>query len=99
MEMEHDIENMTMNEYLEYEAAKERQVWDDVRSRRSPTNYNEADVDSFHRNKSKTFSYPYSHNLTPPHPCFLHVQSYPKNYFVSIHESKDVDIENMTIAE
>ncbi|GKA82217.1 hypothetical protein Tco_0788965, partial [Tanacetum coccineum] len=51
MEMEPDIENMTMNEYLEYEAAKERQLWDDVRSRRSPTNYNEADVDSFHRNK------------------------------------------------
>ncbi|GJT01413.1 hypothetical protein Tco_0822582 [Tanacetum coccineum] len=51
MEMEPDIQNMTMNEYLEYEAAKERQVWDDVRSRRSPTNYNEADVDSFYRNK------------------------------------------------
>ncbi|GJX45846.1 hypothetical protein Tco_0262522 [Tanacetum coccineum] len=49
--MEPDIENMTMNEYLEYEAAKERQLWDDVRSRRSPTNYDESDVDSFHRNK------------------------------------------------
>ncbi|GJW80090.1 hypothetical protein Tco_0144065 [Tanacetum coccineum] len=71
MEMEPDIENMTMSEYLKYEAAKERRLWDDVRSRRSPTNYNEADVDSFHRNKSKTFSYLYSHNLTPPHPCFL----------------------------
>ncbi|GJX97567.1 hypothetical protein Tco_0353365 [Tanacetum coccineum] len=97
--MEPDIENMTMNEYLEYEAAKERQLWDDVRSRRSPTNYNEADVDSFHRNKSKTFSYPYSHNLTPPHPCFLPAQPYSKNYLVSTNESNDVDIENMTIAE
>ncbi|GJU67670.1 hypothetical protein Tco_1253929 [Tanacetum coccineum] len=97
--MEPDIENMTMNEYLEYEAAKERQLWDDVRSRRSPTNYNETDVDSFHRNKSKTFSYPYSHNLTPPHPCFLPVQPYYKNYLVSTNESNDVDIENMTIAE
>ncbi|GKA10998.1 hypothetical protein Tco_0690431 [Tanacetum coccineum] len=29
MEMEPDIENMTMNEYLEYEAMKERQLWDD----------------------------------------------------------------------
>ncbi|GJU20319.1 hypothetical protein Tco_1153661 [Tanacetum coccineum] len=29
MEMEPDIENMTMNEYLEYEAAKERRLWDD----------------------------------------------------------------------
>ncbi|GJV54957.1 hypothetical protein Tco_1455962 [Tanacetum coccineum] len=52
MEMEPDIENMTISEYLEYEAAKERRLWDDVRSRRSPTNYNEADVDSFHRNKN-----------------------------------------------
>ncbi|GJW30816.1 hypothetical protein Tco_0047691 [Tanacetum coccineum] len=97
-EMEPDIENKTMNEYLEYEAAKERQLWDDVRSRRSPTNYNEADVNSFHRNK-KTFSYPYSHNLTPPHPCFPPVQPYPKNYLVSTNESNDVDIENMTISE
>ncbi|GKB34548.1 hypothetical protein Tco_0879490 [Tanacetum coccineum] len=30
--MEPDIENMTLSEYLEYEAAKERQLWDDVRS-------------------------------------------------------------------
>ncbi|GJV86428.1 hypothetical protein Tco_1530366, partial [Tanacetum coccineum] len=88
-----DIENMTMNEYLEYEATKERQLWDDVRSRRSPTNYNEADVDSFHRNKSKTFSYPYSHNLAPSHPCFLPVQPYLKNYLVSTNEGNDVDIE------
>ncbi|GKC43448.1 hypothetical protein Tco_1061170 [Tanacetum coccineum] len=99
MEPDMDTENMTISEYLEYEAAKERRLWDDVRSRRSPTNYNEADVDSFHRNKSKTFSYPYSHNLTPPHPCFLPVQPYPKNYLVSTNESNDVDIENMTIAE
>ncbi|GKA10277.1 hypothetical protein Tco_0689710, partial [Tanacetum coccineum] len=50
-EMEPDIENMTISEYLEYEAAKERRLWDDFRSRRSPTNYNEVDVDSFHQNK------------------------------------------------
>ncbi|GKD70885.1 hypothetical protein Tco_1324975 [Tanacetum coccineum] len=49
--MKPDIENMTMNEYWEYEAAKERQLWDNVRSRRSPTNYDEADFDSIHRNK------------------------------------------------
>ncbi|GJR40652.1 hypothetical protein Tco_1216336 [Tanacetum coccineum] len=99
MEMEPDIENMTMSKYLEYEAAKERRLWDDVLSRRSSTNYYEAGVDSFHRNKSKTFSYLYSHNLTPPHPCFLPVQPYPKNYSVSTNESNDVDIENITMAE
>ncbi|GJU21476.1 hypothetical protein Tco_1154818 [Tanacetum coccineum] len=88
--MDPDIENTTLNEYLEYEGAKERQLWDNVRSRRSLTNYDEADVDSFHRNKSNTFSYPYSHNLTPPHPCFLPVQPNPKNYFVS---TNDDDLE------
>ncbi|GKB83172.1 hypothetical protein Tco_0950067 [Tanacetum coccineum] len=45
------IENLTITEYLEYEAAKERQLWDNVRSKRSPTNYDEADFDSFHQNK------------------------------------------------
>ncbi|GJV18001.1 hypothetical protein Tco_1363324 [Tanacetum coccineum] len=99
MEMEPDIENMMISEYLKYKAAKERRLWDDVRSRRSPTNYNEADVGSFHRNKSKTFSYSYSHNLTPPHPCFLAFQPYPKDYFVSTNERNDVEIENMSIAD
>ncbi|GKB72334.1 hypothetical protein Tco_0933746 [Tanacetum coccineum] len=99
MEMDPDIENMTISEYLECEAAKERRLWDDVQSRTSPTNYNEVDVDSFHRNKSKTFSYPYSYNLTPPHPWFLPVQPYPKTYLVSTNESNDVDLKNMTIAE
>ncbi|GJS61887.1 hypothetical protein Tco_0656671 [Tanacetum coccineum] len=51
--MEPDIENMTISEYPEYEAANKRRLWDDVRSRRSPINYNEADVDSFHQNKKE----------------------------------------------
>ncbi|GJW74449.1 hypothetical protein Tco_0133819 [Tanacetum coccineum] len=94
MEMEPNIENMTICEYLEYEAAKGRRLWDDVRSRISPTHYDETDFNSFHRNKSNTFYYPYSHYLpTPP------VQPYPKNYLVSTKVSNDVDIENMTIAE
>ncbi|GJU73604.1 hypothetical protein Tco_1265009 [Tanacetum coccineum] len=87
MEIEPDIENMTLNGYLDYEAEKERRLWDNVRSRRSPTNYDEADVDSFHQNKSKTFSYPYSHSLTPPHLCFLAVQPYLKNYFLSTNDN------------
>ncbi|GJV49294.1 hypothetical protein Tco_1439506, partial [Tanacetum coccineum] len=51
MEMEPDIENMTISEYLEYKAMKEKRLWDDVRSKRSTIKYNEADVDSFHQNK------------------------------------------------
>ncbi|GKA28273.1 hypothetical protein Tco_0714441 [Tanacetum coccineum] len=50
--MEPDTENMTISEYLEYKAAKERRLWDNVRYRRSPTKYNEVDVDSFHHNKT-----------------------------------------------
>ncbi|GKB05641.1 hypothetical protein Tco_0833836, partial [Tanacetum coccineum] len=65
MEIELDIENMTMSEYLEYEAAKERRLWDDVRSRRSSTNYNEADVDSFHWNKRMNQLSNHSYGFTP----------------------------------
>ncbi|GJV68170.1 hypothetical protein Tco_1483679 [Tanacetum coccineum] len=36
MEMESDIENMTLDEYREYEAKKERRLWDNVRSKNSP---------------------------------------------------------------
>ncbi|GJU28304.1 hypothetical protein Tco_1166925 [Tanacetum coccineum] len=43
MEMKPDIENMTLSEYWEYEAEKERQLRDNVRSKRSLTNYDEAD--------------------------------------------------------
>ncbi|GJT55017.1 hypothetical protein Tco_0990071 [Tanacetum coccineum] len=94
MEIELDIENMTIYEYLEYEAAKGRRLWDDVRSRRSPTHYDETYFNSFHRNKGNTFYYPYSHYLpTPP------VQLYPKNYLVSTKVSNDVDIEKVTIDE
>ncbi|GJV09831.1 hypothetical protein Tco_1351372 [Tanacetum coccineum] len=52
-----DIENMTLDEYRKYEAEKERRLWDDVRSKRSPTYYNEADVDYFHRNKNSIWEH------------------------------------------
>ncbi|GJX26397.1 hypothetical protein Tco_0232693, partial [Tanacetum coccineum] len=73
---------------------KERILWDDVRSKRSPTHYDEADFSYSRQNKSDTFYYPYSHDIPPPP-----IQSYPKNYLVSTEVSNDVDIENMTIAE
>ncbi|GJX94594.1 hypothetical protein Tco_0349180 [Tanacetum coccineum] len=37
MEMEPDIENMTLNEYFEYEAAKKRQLWDNPIHTTPPT--------------------------------------------------------------
>nr|GEZ86443.1 hypothetical protein [Tanacetum cinerariifolium] len=97
--MDPDIENITLNEYLEYKAAKERKLWDNVRSKRSPTNYDKAAFDSFQRNKSSTFNYPYSHNLPHPRPCSLHVQPNPKNHFVATNVSNDVDIESKRKAQ
>nr|GEU83093.1 RNA-directed DNA polymerase, eukaryota [Tanacetum cinerariifolium] len=64
--------------------AKERQLWDNVQSKRSPTNYDEADFDSFH-----WINCPYSHNLPPPHHSSLPVQPYPKNYLVSTNIGED----------
>ncbi|GJV42287.1 hypothetical protein Tco_1420727 [Tanacetum coccineum] len=96
MEMKPDIDNMMLGEYREYGAEKERQLWNTVRSIRSPTNYDEVDFDSFHQNESNTFKYPYYHNLPPSHPVSLPVQPYPKNYLVS---TNDVDLEETKVED
>ncbi|GKC02395.1 hypothetical protein Tco_0994005 [Tanacetum coccineum] len=72
-----DVEEKDTPRDLEYEAVKERRLWDDVRSRRRTTHYDEADFSTSRRNKSNTFYYPYSHDVPPPP-----VQSYPTNYLV-----------------
>ncbi|GJZ54108.1 hypothetical protein Tco_0608993 [Tanacetum coccineum] len=84
MEMEPDFENMTINEYLKYEAEMERRLRRNVQTKRSPTKYEVVDFDSFHQDESNTFNCPYSHGLPPPHPCFLPVQPYPEDCLVSI---------------
>ncbi|GJS18792.1 hypothetical protein Tco_0413264 [Tanacetum coccineum] len=73
MEMEPGIENMTLNKYLEYEAEKERLLWDNVRSRRSPTNYDEAVADSFHQNKKDVIQplIPTTLHTTPPNEDYV----------------------------
>ncbi|GKC58354.1 hypothetical protein Tco_1085952 [Tanacetum coccineum] len=50
--MEPDIESMTLDEYREYEAEKERRLWDIVRSKNSQTRYKGAEFNSSHRDKS-----------------------------------------------
>ncbi|GKF08484.1 hypothetical protein Tco_0042708 [Tanacetum coccineum] len=59
MEMEPDIENMTLNEYLEYEAEKERRLWDNLRSKSSPTRYERADFNSSHCDGSISLDFPH----------------------------------------
>ncbi|GJU49702.1 hypothetical protein Tco_1219257 [Tanacetum coccineum] len=93
VEMDPDIENITLSEYLEYEAEKER------RSKRNPTKYDEADFDSFHQDKSSTFDYPYYHDLPPLRPSFQSSQPYIEDGLVSSNKSDEVDIDSMTLAE
>ncbi|GJU17956.1 hypothetical protein Tco_1145922, partial [Tanacetum coccineum] len=54
-----DIQNMTLNEYLEYEAEKERQSWRNVQSKSSPTRYEGANFNSSHCVKSITLDFPH----------------------------------------
>ncbi|GJU88449.1 reverse transcriptase domain-containing protein, partial [Tanacetum coccineum] len=64
MEMEPNIENMTLNEYLEYEAEKERRLWDNLRSKSSPTRYERADFNSSHRDESISLDFPHYYEDT-----------------------------------
>ncbi|GKE06239.1 hypothetical protein Tco_1398257, partial [Tanacetum coccineum] len=56
MEIEPDIENMTLNEYLKYAAEKERRLSRNLRSKRSPIKYEEADFDSFNQDKMSSYT-------------------------------------------
>ncbi|GJT38136.1 hypothetical protein Tco_0938001 [Tanacetum coccineum] len=75
MEMKPDIENITLNEYLEYEAEKERRSWWNVRSKSSPTRYEGADFNSFHRDKRVTldFLHYYKDALIDKYYVLMHV--------------------------
>ncbi|GJV95946.1 hypothetical protein Tco_1547523 [Tanacetum coccineum] len=108
MEVEPDIEKMTLNEYFEYKSKKERRLRRNVRSKRNPTKYEGADFNFFHQDKSRAFDYPYYHEDIKikkynelPHllPCFQPAQPYTKAGLVSCNESDEVDIDSMIIAE
>ncbi|GJX27470.1 hypothetical protein Tco_0233766 [Tanacetum coccineum] len=108
MEMEPDIDNMTLNEYLEYEAKMKRRLRKSAQSKRNPTIYEETDFNSFHWDKSKAFDYAHYHEdieinkyhvLPPLHPCFRPAQPYTKDALVSSNKRDEVDIDSMTIAQ
>ncbi|GJZ10074.1 hypothetical protein Tco_0544833 [Tanacetum coccineum] len=84
MEIEPDFENMTINEYLKYEAEVKRRLTRNVQSKRSPTKYEKADFDSFYWNKSNTFNYSYSYGLLFPHP-------YLEDCLVSINDVDNIN--------
>ncbi|GKE10758.1 hypothetical protein Tco_1414309 [Tanacetum coccineum] len=106
--MEPDIENMTLDEYREYETEKERRLWDNVRSKISPTRYKGVEFNSSHRDKSVTLDFPhyYEDALLEKYqalpillPCFR--PSLPRNEhgYESPNTSNKVDIDSMIIAE
>ncbi|GJU08687.1 hypothetical protein Tco_1125117 [Tanacetum coccineum] len=82
--MEKDIEDMTIAEYMEYKAKMKRQSKRDAQCY-FPTKYDDADVGSFHLEKSRTSDYPHYANdakidayydLPPLLPCFKPIQPY-----------------------
>ncbi|GJW88058.1 hypothetical protein Tco_0163398 [Tanacetum coccineum] len=79
---EKDIEDMTIAEYIEYEAKMKRQSWSNVQPY-FPTNHEDTDISSFHHNKGKGLDYPRHsydsktnvyYDLPPLLPCFKPVQ-------------------------
>ncbi|GKB62452.1 hypothetical protein Tco_0918638, partial [Tanacetum coccineum] len=92
MVMKLDIKNMTLNEYLEYEAEKERRLWDNVRSIRSPNNYNEVDVDSFHRNKKDVIQLLIRITLHTTPPSKDYVASTTKPFLDELLEDKILNV-------
>ncbi|GKB38694.1 hypothetical protein Tco_0883636 [Tanacetum coccineum] len=108
MEIDPDIENMTLNEYLEYEVEKEWRLCDNVRSKSSPTRYERADFNSSHHDKSISldFSNYYEdafidkyYALPPLLPCFQPSQPPNECGYESPNTNNEVDIDSMTIAE
>ncbi|GJS69003.1 hypothetical protein Tco_0701844, partial [Tanacetum coccineum] len=105
--MEKDIEDMTIAEYIKYEAEMKRQSWRDSQSY-FPTKYDNWDVGSFHLKKNKTSDYPYYaddakinayYDLPPLLPCFKHIQPYTKHKNESYKTGLDEEINYVSNGE
>ncbi|GJZ98245.1 hypothetical protein Tco_0670698 [Tanacetum coccineum] len=58
---EKDIEDMTIAEYMEYEAEMKRQSWRNARPYFS-TKYDDTDINFFHHDKRRVLDYPHHSN-------------------------------------
>ncbi|GKC37208.1 hypothetical protein Tco_1049592 [Tanacetum coccineum] len=105
--MEKDIEDITIAEYMEYEAEMKRKSWRDAQSY-FPTKYDDGDNASFHLEKSKTSDYPYYvddakidayYDLPPLLPCFKPIQPYTKHNNESSKEELKEEISYMSDGE
>ncbi|GKB94788.1 hypothetical protein Tco_0980925 [Tanacetum coccineum] len=104
MEVEPDIENITLEEYLKYESKKGRRFWKSVLSKGSPIRYEGADFNSFYHDKSDALEYWDSdmeiiddvyYKLPPLEPCFQTSHPYNKSGFVSPNENDEIDIDRL----
>ncbi|GJX47001.1 hypothetical protein Tco_0272191 [Tanacetum coccineum] len=99
MEMELDIENMMLEEYLRYESEKESRLWKSVRSKGRTTRYKRGYVDSFYRKRNEESDEDDYYRLPLLKPCFKTPQPCTKLDSISHYSSKEVDIDSMTIKE
>ncbi|GJW91725.1 hypothetical protein Tco_0169278 [Tanacetum coccineum] len=90
--------------YLEYEAVKERRLWDIVRSKSSPTRYERADFNSSHRDKSISLDFLHYYEdafidkyyaLPPLLPCFQPSQPHSECGYESPNTNNKVDIDRV----
>ncbi|GJX58203.1 hypothetical protein Tco_0289593, partial [Tanacetum coccineum] len=88
-----DIEKMTLDEYVEYKAEKERRFWKSIRSKGSPKR-DEVLVYSDSDEEDEEY-YRLSHVL----PYFQTPQPCTRFNFITHSSSEKVDIDNMTIEE
>ncbi|GJZ15990.1 hypothetical protein Tco_0551667 [Tanacetum coccineum] len=87
--MKKDIEDMTIAEYMEYEADMKRQTWRNARSC-FPTKHENKDINSLNHDKSRVLGYEHHFNdsninayydLPPLIPCFKPVQPHTKDRY------------------
>ncbi|GKA66856.1 hypothetical protein Tco_0766664, partial [Tanacetum coccineum] len=95
--MEKDIEEMTIFEYIEYEAEMKRQSWKNARSY-FPTIYENTNINSFNHDKSRVLGYAHHsddskinayYDLSPLLPCFKPVQPHTEDRYEPLKEDTD----------
>ncbi|GKA33217.1 hypothetical protein Tco_0719584 [Tanacetum coccineum] len=95
--MEKNIEDMTIAEYMEYEAEMKRQSWRNVESYFT-TKYENTNINSFHHDKSRVLDYPHHsddskisayYDLPLLLPCFKLVQTHTEYSYEPLEEDTD----------
>ncbi|GKA10203.1 putative ribonuclease H-like domain-containing protein [Tanacetum coccineum] len=95
--MKKDIEDMTIAEYMEYEANMKRQTWRNAQSC-FPTKHENKDINSLNHDKSRVLGYKHHfddsninayYDLPPLLPCFKPVQLHTKDRYEPLEKDTD----------